>query len=64
MNERRNWTTKDLAEAAGVDPSRIRQLLLAGRIEGEKAGPVWVVSNQEAKRWLKERGIKMKQPEG
>ncbi len=64
MDNRRNWTTKDLANAAGVDPSRIRQLLIEGRIRGEKAGPVWVVANREAKRWLKERGVEVERQEG
>jgi hypothetical protein len=59
IEDRRNWMAKDLAGAAGLDPSRIRQLLLAGKIRGEKVGQIWVVSNQEAKRWLRSRGIEV-----
>ena len=42
IEDRRNWMAKDLAEAVSLDPSRIRQLLLAGKIHGEKVGQVWV----------------------
>jgi hypothetical protein len=55
----KNWSTTELAAAAGVDPSRIRQLLLEGRIRAQKVGPVWVIPDQEAKRWLRSRGVKV-----
>ena len=54
------WTTNDLANAAGVDPARIRQLLLEGALRGEKLGRDWLVPNAEAKRWLESRGIVVK----
>ncbi len=49
------WTTAELAQAAGVDASRIRQLLAAGRIRGEKFAGVWRISDREAQRHLAER---------
>lgn len=53
------WTTKELAAAAGVDPSRIRQLLIEERIEAQKHGPVWAIPDDEAKRWLRSRGVRV-----
>lgn len=52
---RTDWTVKELAECAGLNPSRIRQLLLAGEIKGYKRGPIWLVPNAEAQRWLENR---------
>ena len=52
---RTDWTVKELAERAGLNPSRIRQLLLAGEIKGHKRGPIWLVPNAEAQRWLENR---------
>lgn len=51
----KNWTTKELAAAAGLTDSRIRQLLIAKEIKGEKNGRDWMVNNAEAQRWLAER---------
>jgi excisionase family DNA binding protein len=44
--------TKELAKLGGVNPSRIRQLLLAGRLKGEKFGRDWRIPRVEAERWL------------
>ncbi|MBM3188812.1 MAG: hypothetical protein FJZ90_08840 [Chloroflexi bacterium] len=49
----RGWTVSELAAGAGVNGSRIRQLLLAGELKGEKFGPVWVIPDAEAKEWLR-----------
>jgi len=49
------YTTNELAEKAGVHPSRIRQLLDAGVLRGRKHGRDWVVSRASADRWLQER---------
>lgn len=49
------WTTKELAEKACVDPSYIRQLLLAKRLHGIKRGRDWLIPAYEAKRWLQNR---------
>ena len=55
LDTKRDLTTKELAELAGVDPSRIRQLLLAKKIEGYKRGRDWFIPYTEAKRWLESR---------
>lgn len=52
---RTDWTVKELAEWVGLNPSRIRQLLLAGEIKGHKRGPIWLVPSAEAQRWLENR---------
>lgn len=57
--QKKHWTTRDLAEAAGVSTARIRQLLLAGRIEGDKAGPIWIIPQSEVERFLSERGVEV-----
>jgi excisionase family DNA binding protein len=50
------WTTKELAEFAGVSPRYIRQLLKDGvGLKGVKRGRDWFISDSEAKRWLEER---------
>lgn len=51
------WTTMDLAERAGVTDAYIRSLLIEGVIKGEKFGHIWAISDEEAARWLGERGI-------
>jgi hypothetical protein len=53
------WTTKMLAERASVSTGFIRQELIAGKIKGEKIGRDWIISDEEAKRWLRERGIEV-----
>ncbi len=49
------YTTKKLAQAAGVDPSYIRQLLIAKRIIGIKDGRDWIIAKEEGDRWLATR---------
>ena len=59
-NQVQYWTAKELAKAAGVTSARVRQILIEGRkMRGQKAGPVWVVSDREARRWLKARGVEV-----
>ncbi len=53
------WNTKKLAEAADVTDSFIRYELIAGKIKGEKIGRDWIISDEEARRWLSERGIEL-----
>lgn len=36
-------TVAQAAEALGVNPSRVRQLCIAGRIKSQKFGKVWMV---------------------
>lgn len=49
------WTAAELAEACGVGSSRIRQLLLSGQIAGIKVAGVWLIDNDEARRWLEQK---------
>lgn len=55
QNAKRDYTTRELADLAGVDPSRIRQLLLQKRIDGYKRGRDWLIPYAEAQRWLNSR---------
>ena len=49
----REWlTVRELAKLADVNDSRIRQLLAAGELRGEKIGFQWVISKSEAARFL------------
>lgn len=54
-HNRTDWTVKELAEEAGLKPSRIRQLLIEGKIQGHKRGPIWLIPDSEARRWLENR---------
>lgn len=57
-NERNKsfYTTNELAELAGVDPSRIRQLLIEDKeLRGRKHGFMWLIPAPEAQRWLEGR---------
>jgi excisionase family DNA binding protein len=49
------WTTKQLADLAGVSDSYIRQQIRAGAIQGQKARRDWIIPDSEAKRWLESR---------
>ena len=51
----RDYTVKELAELAGVNPSRIRQLLGTGALQGEKRGGAWFISGHVARSWLDSR---------
>ncbi len=51
----RPWSTKQLAEAAGVDSSYIRQLLLSGKLDGYKVGRDWAIPDDVARTWLEAR---------
>ena len=48
-------TSAELAAEAGVDPSRIRQLLISGEIQGYKRASVWFIPDEEARRFLDDR---------
>ncbi len=50
-----DWTTSELAAEAGVDPSRIRQLLIGGEIQGYKRASTWFIPDEEAHRFLDDR---------
>lgn len=61
MPEQDRWTVKQLAEAADLTESRIRQLLIGQDIKGEKYGTTrggfWLVEDAEARRWLVSRDV-------
>ena len=50
------WTVTELAREAGVTDSRVRQLLIENKsLKGRKAGTLWIIPDDEAKKWLRER---------
>ena len=49
------YTSRELAKEAGVSMSRIRQLCISGVLRGQKFGHVWLISDEDAKRWLVQR---------
>jgi len=51
-HKRIGWITSELAQALGVDPSRVRQWLIAGTIKGFKLGRAWIISDMEAQRFI------------
>jgi len=48
-------TTKQAAEILGVNPSRIRQLVLSGELHAEKVGRDLFISQAEMDRFMRER---------
>ncbi len=48
----KNWTVAELAQAAGVSGAWIRQMLMNESLEGHKHGPLWVIPDHEAQRYL------------
>ena len=53
--EQHDWTTAALAQAGGLSTARIRQILIAGRLRGRKAGRDWLVAEADARAWLAQR---------
>jgi len=54
--EKLGYTTNELAELVGLNPSRIRQLLIEdSELHGVKVGRDWFVPTAEAERWIKAR---------
>ena len=60
MEQRTNqdWTTESLAKEAGVSSAWIRQLLIQGKIKGEKFGHIWRIPYVEGQRWLETHASK------
>jgi len=52
-----DYTTSELAQKAGVDISRIRQLLGDGTLKGVKRGRDWLVYRWSAEAWLENRAV-------
>ena len=57
------WTTQQLAKRAGLADAYVRSLLIAGKIEAEKFGHIWAIPDEEAVRFLRERGIDATHPD-
>ncbi len=49
---RRDWTTTELAKAGNVDPSMLRQLIWASVLPAVKRGHTWLISDADAQTWL------------
>lgn len=58
MKDKEYHGTMDLAEASGYTREWIRQLVVRGDIQGFKVGRDWVIPEEEARRWLREHGVK------
>ena len=52
--------TRELAKKAGVSQEYIRRLCAEGLIKADKPGRDWLIPNDEAERWLREREKKRK----
>ncbi len=46
-------TTNEAADLAGYHPDHIRRLILAGKIEARRFGPVWAVHRQSLLDYLR-----------
>lgn len=49
-------TTRELAEKAGVSQEYVRRLCAQGVLNATKPGRDWLIPDDEAERWLRERG--------
>lgn len=59
---KRDWTTKELAEATNLDTSTIRHLLLGGELKGYKRGRDWLIPYEVGQSWLDSRREKKAPP--
>jgi hypothetical protein len=53
MNLANYVSVAEAAEIAGVSPERIRQLVAAGQMAGEKKAGVWLVLRADATRFVR-----------
>ena len=51
-NTAMDLTTTELAEKAGVSLSYVGKEIRTGRLKARKAGYVWLVSQEDAEKWL------------
>lgn len=49
------WTPSQLAEEVGVSDRQIRYYIAEGKIKAQKAGITWVISDDEAQKFIKSR---------
>lgn len=57
------WTAKQLADRAGLADAYVRSLLIDGKIQAGKFAHVWAIPDEEAARFLGERGIDATPPQ-
>lgn len=57
MSEERTvpFSIKELADAAGVHVSAVRQLCQAGKLDAFKVGNTWAIPADVGRAWLKQR---------
>jgi len=55
------WTTAQLANATGLTQRYIRRLVKQGQIKGEKIARDWIVPDEEADRFIKQRQAEQKE---
>jgi excisionase family DNA binding protein len=48
-------TTTQAAAALGITPSRVRQLIYAGELDGHRVGPIWLVESASVARYSRDR---------
>ena len=46
----RPLTVTEAAERLGYHPDHVRRLLRAGQLQGERVGPIWLISREEVDR--------------
>ncbi len=49
------WTSVELAEVTGLSDRQIRYYIADGKIEAQKMGMTWVITDDEAKKFIKSR---------
>ena len=47
-----DWTTAELATAAGVSQGYVRQDILGRRLKARKRGHMWLIDDADAQVWL------------
>lgn len=51
---KKDWSTEQLAQEAGVSRQYVVKLLNLGRIKGHKVGRAWIIRDLDARIWLEE----------
>lgn len=55
---KQNYSTKEVAELAGVHVSYVRRLVEQGKIPAEKVSRFWVIKAVDALAWIEARKAK------
>lgn len=56
------WTAAEIAEATGLTRRHVSRLIKQGEIEGELKAALWIVSDEEAERFIEGRAEKAEAP--